>query len=321
MRQRHLSYYLELAERAEGKLTGADQVEWIRLLEREHDNLRAALAWSLTSGAGEPSLRWAAGLGTFWLRAGHLGEGSDWLGRALAACREVNPVRVKALCQAARLALRWGDYKQALAFARQSLALSRHLDDRAGMARALGLIGWITQAQGDRDKARAFLEEGLVLARESGDERALARGLLLLGDLRLRLGAHGQAAGLLQESLEHYQQMGDHWSMAWALCALGELARRQGDPRRAVARLELSLVLFQELDSKPEIPFALEALGLAVADQGRRRQAVSLWGAASGMRQDVHAPHHPLARLGGEFHIFSCHLNCSVTCRFAYCFS
>jgi predicted ATPase/DNA-binding CsgD family transcriptional regulator len=293
VRQRHLSYYLELAERGEAKLLGADQVEWIKLLELEHDNLRAALAWSQASEAREAGLRLAAGLAAFWLRAGYLGEGGDWLKRALAACREVSPVRVKALSQVGRLALRLGDYEQALAFARQSLALSRHLGDKQGMARALGLVGWITHAQGDRGKARSFLEEGLALARESGEERTLARALLLLGDLRLRQGAHGQAAILLQESLERYQQLGDHWSMAWALCALGELARRQGDLPRAVARLELSLVLFQALDSKPEIPYALEALGLAATDQGRTRQAVNLWGAASGVRHGVHAPLPP----------------------------
>jgi predicted ATPase/DNA-binding CsgD family transcriptional regulator len=289
IRQRHLTTYLELAERAESKLMGEDQVEWLKLLEIAHDNLRAALAWSQESEAREAGLRLATALAGFWLRVGYLSEGIGWLERALAACREVSPARIKALYQVGRLAQQRGDYEQALAFARKSLALSRHLGDRQGMARALGLMGWVAHWQGDRDGAGALLEEGLALARESGDERTIARALLFLGDLRLRQAAHTQAAILLQESLALYQRMGDGWSTAWALCALGEVARLQGDYKRAEAHLQLSLSLYQGLDSRSEIPYPLEALALVATDQGHVQRAARLWGAASAVRDAVHA--------------------------------
>jgi predicted ATPase/DNA-binding CsgD family transcriptional regulator len=289
MRERHLMYYLELAGRAESGLTGADQVDWLKRLEVEHDNLRAALAWSLDSEAGEAGLRLATALAGFWLRVGYLSEGIGWLERALAACREVGPVRIQALYQAARLAQQRGDYGQALVFARQSLALSRHLQNRKGMARALGLMGWVTHWQGDRDAAGRLLEEGLALARASEDERTIARMLLCLGDLRLRQGAHEWATTLLRESLAIYERMGDEWSMACALCALGEVARLQGDFKRAEAHLQLCLSLYQSLDSKPDIPYPLEALALTAADQEHFQRAVCLWGAASGVRDAIHA--------------------------------
>jgi predicted ATPase/DNA-binding CsgD family transcriptional regulator len=292
IRQRHAWYYVGLAEHAEPKLRGEDQEEWLRSLEVEHDNLRLALVSCQETGAVEAGLRLAAALGGFWLRAGHLSEGSYWLERALAT-PEGGTVRVKALYQAGRLAQRGGDYAQAVAFARESLALSRKLGDQPGMARALGLLGWITHARGDRDRACQLLEEGLALARGSGEERALARTLLFLGDLRVRQGAHEQAATLLQESLEIYQRMGDGWSMAWALGSLGELARRRGDLPRAVAQLQLSLVYFRELDSKPEIPYVMEALALTVADEGQYQWAVHLWGAASALRTAVHVHLQP----------------------------
>jgi DNA-binding CsgD family transcriptional regulator len=150
-------------------------------------------------------------------------------------------------------------------------------------------MGWVAHWQGDRDGAGALLEEGLALARESGDERTIARALLFLGDLRLRQAAHTQAATLLQESLALYQRMGDGWSMAWALCALGEAARLQGDYERAEAHLQLSLSLYQGLDSRPEIPYPLEALALVATDQGHVQRAARLWGAASAVRDAVHA--------------------------------
>jgi DNA-binding CsgD family transcriptional regulator len=134
-----------------------------------------------------------------------------------------------------------------------------------------------------------MLEEGLALARDGGDERTTARTLLFLGDLRLRQAAHRQAATLLEESLALYQRMGDGWSTAWALSALGEVARLQGDYERAVAHLQLSLSLYQGLDGKSEIPYPLEAMALVAVDQGHARQAAYLWGAASAVRDAVHA--------------------------------
>ena len=288
-RQRHLTYYLELAWRAEPKLMGEEQLEWLALLEVEHDNLRAALAWSEESGAADIGLRLAAALGPFWIRTGYLSEGSRWLERALAACREVAPTRVQALYQAGRLAQQQGNFEQARAFARQSLALSRHFEDRQGAARALCLMGWVTHWQGDRDQAGRLLEEALLLARASGDERTTARTLLVLGDFLLRQGAHERAAALFEESLALFERLGDTWSRAWAICGLGQVARLQGDYEQAAAHLRLSLSLYRHLDSKPEIPFPLEALALVAADQGQFRRAAQLWGSASAMRDSIHA--------------------------------
>jgi non-specific serine/threonine protein kinase len=288
-RQRHFTYYMELAGWAEVKLTGEDQVEWLRLLEVEHDNLRAALVWSQESGAKEAGLRLATSLAAFWLRVGYLSEGSRWLEQALADCDQMGVTHIRAFYQAGRLAQQRGDYEQALAFAKQSLALSRELEDQRGTARALGLIGWIIHWQGDREKADALLEEAVSLARESRDDRTIARTLLFLSDLRLRQAAHKEAATLLQESLEFYQRVGDRWNMAWAFAGLGEVGRLQGDHKRAVAHLQLSLTLYQELDSKSEIPYPLEALALAAADQCLFHRAAHLWGAASALRDRIHA--------------------------------
>ena len=94
---RHAAYYLALAERAEPELNGAGQLRWLDRLEREHDNLRAALAWCLDTStqaqenedaqAGETGLRVAGALHWFWLFREHYAEGLAWLERALAAWR------------------------------------------------------------------------------------------------------------------------------------------------------------------------------------------------------------------------------------------
>ncbi len=289
VRHRHLAHYLELAEEAEAKLLDADQSDWLRLLEAEHDNLRAALAWSQESEARESGLRLASALAVFWLRAGTLSEGMVWLSRTLAGCRQGGPARMDALYGAGRLAQQAGDYPQARAFARQSLAVSRRLKDLPGTARALGLLGWIAHWQGERGRAGSVLEASLALARDSGDERTMARALLWLGDLLLRQGAQERAAALLEESLALFQHLGDGWNMAWAFLALGQVARLRGDFERAAAYCQLGLSFYQKLDSKAEIPYSLEALALVAAAQDQFERAASLWGAASAMRDATHA--------------------------------
>ncbi len=285
----HLRYFLDLAREAEPKLGGPDQVETLHMLEREHDNMRAALAWSQEIQAHDLGLPLATALSAFWMRVGYLGEGGSWLERTLAACREVGPLRMWGLYQAGRLAQHRGEYEQAQDLAHQSLELSRRLGDLRGEARALGLLGQLAHWVGDRGQAGTLLAGALGLARQSGDARTLARTLLFLGDLHWRQGEGSRAKVVLEESLVLYRDMGDAWSMAWAHEALGEVARLEGNPKKALAHLQLSLALYAELNSKPEIPYPLEGLGLVAAGQGQFEDAAQLWGAASALRDSIHA--------------------------------
>src|SRR6185503_7921923 len=84
VRERHLDYYLNLAERAEPELRGPNMVQWLDRLKVELDNIRTALEWALETNA-EAALRMASSLLWFWHIRGHKSEGIDWLERALSA--------------------------------------------------------------------------------------------------------------------------------------------------------------------------------------------------------------------------------------------
>jgi predicted ATPase len=85
--ERQATYFVELAERAEPELRQAQQQDWFRRLGADHDNLRAALNWSLdceTDGADEENAqharttlgaRLAGALGHFWFAGGYHAEG------------------------------------------------------------------------------------------------------------------------------------------------------------------------------------------------------------------------------------------------------
>jgi predicted ATPase len=83
-RSRHARFFLTLAENAEPMLAGPQQEPWVKQLEDEHDNLRAALAWVLEREEGERGLRFAGALWRFWYTRGYLSEGIGWLEQALA---------------------------------------------------------------------------------------------------------------------------------------------------------------------------------------------------------------------------------------------
>ena len=191
-----------LAERAAPGLEGPDQAAWLGRLERDHDNLRAALAWS-RSEAGDPEagLRLGGALRGFWHRRGHLAEGRRWLAAVLAAPpgRASDRARAGALLAAGDLAYLQGDHAAARAALAQSLALYRGLGDPAGCAGALSVLAAVALRRGDPG-ARALAEEAVACARAAGALRPLARALFNLG----RVAGPGDRAGArahLAESL------------------------------------------------------------------------------------------------------------------------
>src|SRR5205823_13433803 len=83
LHQKHAEYFLALAEEAEPKLAGAEQLAWLERLEQEHDNLRAALNWLIESEQVELALRLESALCPFWTMHNHMSEGHRWFEKAL----------------------------------------------------------------------------------------------------------------------------------------------------------------------------------------------------------------------------------------------
>src|SRR6266446_950637 len=168
VRVRHRDYYLALAEEADPKLKGAEQAEWLRRLEEEHDNLRAGLEWSLAEAETGGGLRLCGALQRFWWTRGHLTEGRQWCTRVLckAGAEERTRERAYVLNAAGVLSYHQGDYPAARALYEESLAIRRELGDRSGIAASLGTPGTVAVNQGDHPAARALQEQSLAIYRE-----------------------------------------------------------------------------------------------------------------------------------------------------------
>src|SRR5712692_3897810 len=281
----HAAYYLTLAEASEPELRSGQQREWLDRLQREIENLRAALKWAQDNREVELGLRLGGALGLFWYMRGYLSEGCAWLEALLAQdCENVGEtlplaqqvsrdVRARALNSVGMLAAEQGNYGRAALLVEESMALFQELGDKRGRAAALNVRGIVAKYQGDYGRAIALHEECLSLQRELGNKRGVAVALNNLAAISQEQGNYRRALELGEESLAIKRESGNKHGIAQSLVNLGDLARKQGDAARASLLAEESLQLFLEMEDTRGIALALNNLGEVVRDQGNYAQA------------------------------------------------
>ena len=279
----HVAFFLDVAEQAEPELAGSQQSHWVKQLEREHDNLRAALSWVLKRREAGQGLRFGAALWRFWLAEGYLSEGRKWLDAILAG-GEQGPERARALEGMGWLAQYQGDIERAKAAYREMLKLSRELDDSGNVATALNSLGTLAVSTGDNERAKRYLEENLSVIQQLEEEENAATEIKryhaynLLGILALNEdGDPARATALWKESLELARETRDALRIGVSLCSLGYAAVLQGDNERATALCEETLAFAREHEDAGEevVPETLVNLGLAALGQGEYERAIS----------------------------------------------
>jgi predicted ATPase/class 3 adenylate cyclase len=210
LRQDHATFFTEMVEHGERKFWGPGQKEWMDQLEREHDNLRAVLGWSLRDGDPMFGLRLAVVIGIFWEDHGHLSEGRRWLEALLAGDAGAGTSqRAKAFDTAGMLARGQGDFQHAHLRLEESLRLYRELGDRQGAAMVLAHLGGLARLQDDLDWAVRLLEESISINRQIDDRHFLASALTNLGEVWMGQGNYGQARAMLDEALTLRRELGD----------------------------------------------------------------------------------------------------------------
>ena len=273
----HTEYFLALAEEAEPELTGADQAGWLERLEAEHDNLRAALSWSLEGEDPELGLRLANALSYFWFVRGYWSEGRGWLEEALAGNAGALPeARAKALRVLASLAVEQGDFGRGETSAQEALTLYRGLGDQKGVADSLCELGWASLYQGDYEQAEALYEEGLAAARQSNDAWSIAFALNALSALISDRGDYERAEALWEESLALGRKLGDRQRVRAVLINMGYVTAARGDFERAGALLEEGLAMSRESKDPYTNTTALLGLGIVETRRGDHGRAKTL---------------------------------------------
>jgi tetratricopeptide (TPR) repeat protein len=273
----HAEYFLHLAEIAAGELQGAQQVHWFNALEREYDNLQAAMKWSFESGKLELAVQLCVALTRYWYLRGYPSQGSQWAERLLTQVDELPKImQAQLFSTAAALASGQSNTVQVIHFTEKALALHRELGNVRGIADALNGLGVVALDRGDFQTAIKVYTESLTLCRELKDSWGMARALNNLGLAEFDRRNYPQANNYLKESLEIARQNQDISVAAYALLNLGRTAMYQGILDSSRVYLEESLSLQRQLGNKRGISFALLNLGELFLIKGDSPQAIAL---------------------------------------------
>jgi predicted ATPase/DNA-binding CsgD family transcriptional regulator len=285
-RDAHAAYYLRLSEQAGAALPEARRT-WVKQLEQEHENLRAALSWLLSRNETETVLRIASALQVYWIFSRRLSEGRWFLEQALEAGSRDERLGgsrtwARALCAAGYLAQAQHDPQQAIVYYEASLGLFRRLQDQQGIADSLSGLGTTMYILGKVTEGLANEKEALSIYREIGDTRNSAEVLFTLGAGALFRGEYGQAHELFEEGLALLEAEEVTLIRAVGLHYLGFVSYVQGDYIRARQLSEESLALFRMLgallytaEAMTILAYELIALGEETSARAQLEEALA----------------------------------------------
>lgn len=272
LRDRHLVYYLDLAERAQRDLSGGRQAAGLAILEREHDNLRAALDWC-ASKTDESGLRLAVTLSRFWRLHGHFSEGRRHLARALESTGAAERLQRRARYELALLAFYQGDLADAYHHAQLSLTMGRTAEAREDVADTLIILGNIARERGDYTAAVEHYQKSLVIYRDVGDFSGMAATLHNLGTTAYHQRDFARGAVLYSESLSMRVKLDDIVGVARCFYGLANVSRESGDLDSAIDYGLRSLALRERLGDRHGQALTLIALASTYRAAGEPAQA------------------------------------------------
>ncbi|MBN8477498.1 MAG: tetratricopeptide repeat protein [Burkholderiales bacterium] len=282
---RHLRYFLDLAEAARPGLIGAERGLWLANLDRERENLLAAHAWcDHAENGGEWGLRLSRAMGEYLFARGllavHRHVTTEALKRTGAQAR--TSWRARGLFDLGQIDCFMGRYAEAEVVLRESLDIARELDDERRIAEVLQPLAMAAYGTGDLARASEYLEQARDLARAMGDKRELAAALNGLAQVSRLQGRVAEAEPLYVDVVAIARETGDREILAIGLLNLSmvEIARGLAAPARDML-IEI-LDIAEETGSKPVGQSAFEvtaAYGALVEDWAR---AARFFGIAEG---------------------------------------
>jgi len=286
LRERHACYYVQFAEQADSELRGPRQLIWFDRLEHEHENIRAALTWSLQNGVPELGFRLVGALYWFWITNGHVREGHHWCNALLPHLDTVAPaMQAKAVVGVASLAWYLGQAEHMVALLEKSADLSRRAGNARDTALAWNLLGVLAAYRGEHEPAAEWHGQSLALMRESGDSWGAAVSLGTQGVSAFNLQQFDQAETCLTDALAIFRELGDLWSPMYASTYLGLTLVQQSKYQLAEQVLLDGLRFIRVVGIRFSAPEALVGLAATALAQGLFERAIQLSGAAETLRE------------------------------------
>jgi predicted ATPase/class 3 adenylate cyclase len=276
--ERHAGWFEALAERAYAQRWTNDK-EGLEELEREHDNLRVAIAHLRVTDSSR-MLRMTGALGWFWHLHSHFGEGHAFLSQALAAATEAGAARARALAAAGELAAYSSGIEAARPPLEEAIAIWRSMGRTQDVANALIDLGWGCFSSSDAD-ARRMMEEGLALQQAVGSPLLVNRARIGLLQVLVSLGETETVEPMAREALAAAEATSDLRSEHFAHHFLADCSLIRSECAAALPRYRRALELALELGDRAETAVEVQGVAMSLAGVGQAAPALRLGGAAA----------------------------------------
>ncbi len=275
IRHQHATFFLTLAEEAEPGLRGPEDRKWLERLEREPDNMRAALSRALERGEVELALRLGGTLGPFWHAYGHIGEGRRWLEAALAKDTRASLVaRIRALEALYWLTFDQWDVVRAEAVSQEAMELSAEVEIDSSLAASLKImLAGPVSIGGNYERAVKLLEESLAISREEGDNVKIAEALMQLGGTTNSLGDIARSKEIYEEGIALCREVSYTNRLPDFLLSRGYMLMLDGDYERGATLNEEAVAICRDHGYKHFLNYALDNLGWAALLQRDHERA------------------------------------------------
>ncbi len=313
LRRRHAAHYIDMAERLAAEIMGPRQKELLDRLDRERDNLRAAIASSIDLGETNLALRALAAMWRFWQMRGYLVEGRERSRRILALPgTDADPLCLARAQEAAGGIAYWqGDFVAAREHYGIQLDIHRVHSSESEVANALfnRIMSFVIESQTPGgppiipEQATTDSDEALAIYRRLGDRPGEGRVMwsMMNNEILTRTGNYDRIGELGEQSLEIFTKANDRFMLAWTHYMLGISENLRDRPAQAHVQNVAALELFRATGDLSGYALVLDGLAVTAFRAGDRLRSMRLAGAANAIQTQGGAQ---LGRLNREWSDF-----------------
>lgn len=245
---KYFEFFMKLSDLQEQRSKGIEQTAWVRLVDDDFDNMRAAIQIAFDTNP-ENAYKIIPLIGSYWLIKGYFREGLQACLKALEnKTVEDKKLRARVLLTAAEMCFGLGDLADLQTFADESLALSREINDKEGIAASLIQLGNVNYTNVKIEESKKYYDEALAISNEIGSQTYKAKSLSNLSFIVD--DENNTALNMMEEALKIYRSLKDTYNVAFVLAVLGRFELLKKNLDRANIFSEESLAISRENDDQ-----------------------------------------------------------------------
>ncbi|HMQ69380.1 MAG TPA: adenylate/guanylate cyclase domain-containing protein [Ignavibacteria bacterium] len=249
--RKHFEYFLNVSSVTKQKEKGLDQLQWLKLVDDELDNIRKDIQWAF-GNSPEDAYRLEINVFDFWYNKGYLKEGFESLMKVKNSL-DISDKKLRAdlLFRIARFCYELGKFEELEKYSKEALELYREINDKEGILKSINTLGLKLYTEMDYAGTIKLNEEALALSNEINSKEGKANSLYNLSFPVSNLGDFERSVSLKEEALKLAKEIrNDHLTAHILLSLSVSHAKKIIDIKKSSLYSEESLKISRNLDDK-----------------------------------------------------------------------